>query len=228
MTTEPDKDPDMSSSMELDDFRQAWQALDTRLARDAALRLDELRERKLGGVARSLRPLAWGQAGTIAFGIALVLLGAGTWTGHRDDAALFASGLVVHVFGVLTIIAGASTLAMIGRIDYAAPVLKIQHQLLRLRRCYLAWGAIVGLPWWLLWVPALVCLSGRNLYAVPGLLEGSVVVGVLGLLATRAFQHWLGRPGREQLAQRMDDAAAGRSLARAQAGLDELGRFERD
>jgi serine/threonine-protein kinase len=228
MTTEPGKDPAMTNAMELDDLRQAWQALDRRMAEHNALRLDELRERKLSRVGRSLRPLAWGQVATMAFGIALVLLGVDTWTGHRDQTALFVSGLVVHAFGVLTIIAGGSTLAMINRIDYAAPVLAIQHQLLRLRRGYLAWGAIVGLPWWLLWLPVLVCLSKRNLLAAPGVLAGSLAIGVLGLLATWAFYRWTRGPGRERLARAMDDSAAGRSLVRAQASLDELRRFERD
>lgn len=228
MTTEPDKDPAMTTAIELDDFRQAWQALDRRIAEQNALRLDELRERKLTGVCRSLRPLAWGQVATMAFGIALVLLGVDTWTGHRDETALFVSGLIVHASGVLTIIAGGSILGMIGGIDYAAPVVAIQHRLLRLRRWYLAWGAIVGLPWWLLWLPVLVCLSKRDLVAVPGVLAGSLAIGLLGLLATWAFYLWTRRPGRERLARAMDDSAAGRSLARALAGLDELKRFERD
>lgn len=217
----------MEAIMELDDFKSAWQALDKKLAQQNALKLAELRDRKLGDARRSLRPLAWGQMATIAFGILMILLGVGAWTSHRDGGIVFFSGLIIHAYGVLVIIAGASTLARIGSIDYSAPVLTIQQQLSRLRRWYVGWGAAIGLPWWLLWLPFLVCLSGKDVTQVPWLVEISGTIGVVGLLATGWFHRWLQRPGREKLRRSMDDGAAGRSLVRAASVLDEIARYEK-
>ena len=56
-------------------------------------------------------------------------------------------------------------------------------------------------------------------------LEVTRGLGKTGLVGTLVFHHWLHRPGREALAKRMDDGAAGGSLRRAQAQLDELKRF---
>lgn len=218
----------MEATMELDDFKSAWQALDQKLAQHNALKLAELRDRKLGDARRSLRPLAWGQVATILFGIAMLLLGLGAWTSHRDDGigTVFVSGLIMHAYGVLTIIAGGSTLGKIRNIDYSAPVLSIQRQLSSLRRWYVRWGMIIGLPWWLLWLPFLVCLARADITQVSWMLEISGTIGIAGLLATWWFHRWLQRPGREKLARAMDDSAAGRSLVRATSILDDIARFE--
>lgn len=218
----------METTMELDDFKSAWQALDQRLAQQNALKLVELRDRKLGDARRSLRPLAWGQVATILFGIAMLLLGVGAWTSHVGGIGIvFVSGLIIHAYGVLTIIAGGSTLGKIRNIDYSAPVLSIQRQLSNLRQWYVRWGMIIGLPWWLLWLPLLVCLARADITQVPLMLEISGTIGIVGLLATWGFHRWLHRPGREKLARKVDDQAAGRSLTRTASILDDIARFEK-
>jgi hypothetical protein len=50
----------------------------------------------------------------------------------------------------------------------------------------------------------------------------NIGAGALGLLATLAFHRWLHQPGREQLASRFDDSAAGKSLTRARNLLADL------
>lgn len=228
---EPETDA-MHATLDMDELRQAWRALDRRLADDQALRLADLRDRRLGATRRTLRPLAWGQVATMLFGFALLVLGVSAWRHDNGNPAVFVSGILMHAFGVLTLIAGGSVLGMIARIDYSAPVLQIQQQLLKLRRAFITWGMVVGLPWWLAWIPAIIALAKPPLAPLdPGkanFLMVSIGIGIAGLLATWLFRRWLQRPGREALAQRLDDAAAGRSLARAQAELAELARFERD
>ena len=46
----------MDATMELDDFKSAWQTLDRRLAQQNAIKLAEFRDRKLGAARASLRP----------------------------------------------------------------------------------------------------------------------------------------------------------------------------
>ena len=61
--------------MELDELRTAWQALGRQLERHDALQLRMHRSDRLDAARRGLRPLVWGQALQIAFGLALLLLG---------------------------------------------------------------------------------------------------------------------------------------------------------
>jgi hypothetical protein len=118
----------------------------------------------------------------------------------------------------------------IARIDRGLPVLELQQRLATLRKTYIISGAVVGLPWWLLWmVPVIVAVSLKNAQSgvtgLPGWIWIALATCTLGVLATWAFDRWLRRPGREALARRLDDAAAGGSLRRAQAELDALKRY---
>jgi len=214
---------------ELDELKSAWSALDRRLIRQHAISFAQLRDQRLARTRRGLRPLVLGQIVLMAFGVVMLLLGVATWTNHRGGGGLLVAGVLLHLFGVITIIAGGSTLGLVARIDYAAPVLHIQRQLLRLRRWYIASGAVVGLPWWLLWIAFIMCLGQVDLWAsAPGFVLINGAIGVVGLLATWWLHRWLHRPGREAMAQRLDDGAAGRSIVRAQAELDDLARFEQE
>src|SRR5690606_24683864 len=65
--------------MELDELKSAWQALDRKLERENSLRLDDLRDRKLGKVHDSLRPLFRGQVAQILFGIPFIALATLLW-----------------------------------------------------------------------------------------------------------------------------------------------------
>ena len=65
----------MDTTMELDDFKSAWQALDARLARHDRLQLELLREHRLHQARRNLRPLHVGLLLQLLLGIGLVALG---------------------------------------------------------------------------------------------------------------------------------------------------------
>lgn len=220
----------METPLELDDLKLAWKTLDQRLQRQNALQLAELHERGTGRIRSSLRPLFWSQMLQLLFGIATVVAGVWLWKTFPAVTPILIAGIVVHVYGVTTIIASGVMLGGIARIDRGLPVLELQQRLAKLRKTYIISGAVVGLPWWLLWmVPVIVVVSLKNAQSgvtgLPGWIWITLAACTLGVLATWAFDRWLRRPGREALARRMDDAAAGGSLRKAQAELDALKRY---
>jgi hypothetical protein len=221
--------------MELDELKTAWQSLEQRLQRVETLRLAEGYDRRARAVHTSLRPLAIGQSVQIAFGIAMIIVGVALWSSFKTIVPVFVSGLVLHVYGVVTIIAAGVVLGGIARIDRSLPVVALQRRLAKLRRAYVVSGMIVGLPWWVLWtvapivVASLAAAGHGSVDPNVGLWLGtSVAFGVGGLVATWALHRWARRPGREAFAQRFDDAAAGSSLRRAQAELDALQLFVKE
>jgi hypothetical protein len=222
----------MENTMELDDFKSAWQALDQRLARDSAINLQLFRDHRLDKARSSLRPLFWGQVLQMGFGVAFIALAALLWSSKPEVASVIAAGVVVHAYGVACILMAGIVLAGMGKVEYSVPVLEIQKQLARVRRAYIVSGMVAGLPWWFLWVPVLmvgVGLGGVDLYArAPSLVWSGLGIGAAGLLATAWFHRWSRSGERPRLARAMEDAVTGRSLRKAQAHLEELVRFERE
>jgi hypothetical protein len=220
----------MDAAMELDDLKQAWAALDRRLARQESLRLHLFRSDRLDKARRGLRPLFWGQIVQILFGAGMVVLGATLWNSQRETFALLVTGLMVHAYGVVTIIASGLVLGYMARIDYAAPVLAIQQRFGALRRVYALTSAVVGLPWWLMWLFVTIAIpgiGGVNMYAAaPVFVWISMAVGVAGLLGTWAWHRW--RYARAGKRRSYDEDAACGSLRRAQKLLDEVARFEQE
>lgn len=219
--------------MELDDLKQAWQSLDRQMQKQNALQLQHYRESTLRGIGKTLRPLFWGQLVQMMFGFGFVLLGVWMWRiGHGVAMPLFITGIIAHVYGITTIIASGVMLGHIAKVDASLPVVEVQHRLLRMRKAYLISSMVVGLPWWVLWVVPLFAIAslqtmkaGGSATDIPLWLWLCLAGSMTGLVGTLVFHHWLHRPGREALAKRMDEGAAGGSLRRAQAQLDELKRF---
>ena len=203
----------MDAIMELDEFKSAWQALDRRLELDNRLRLHDLRERTLHKTRGNLRPLYWGQVA-------------------RVTKAFADAGVLVHAYGVLTIIGAGVVISVIGKVDHARPVLDIQKQLLRIRTLYIRSGMVAGLPWWFLWIAILQVLAGLGdvdlLAKAPSLVWSGYGIGIAGLLATWWFHRWARRPERGEFGRKMDDSLTGGSLRKALAQLEELKRFEQE
>lgn len=222
----------MDKTMELDDFKSAWQSLDRRLQLNNELKLHELRERKLDRARGSLRPLFWGQVAQILFGIPFILLATLLWMSRPEHASSIFAGVLVQAYGIVTVMAAGVMLGQIRNIDYSQPVLGIQKQLLRLRAQYIRSGMLAGLPWWFLWVPILQALAGLGdvdlLAQAPSLVWSGYGLGFAGLLGTFWFHRWARRPERAEFGRKMDDGLSGSSLRKALAQLDELQRFERD
>jgi hypothetical protein len=216
--------------MELDDFKTAWQTLDRRLDAQTALNLHIFKDGKLDKARRGLRPLFVGQLLQMLFGLAFILLAGMLWSGKPDALPVILAGITLHAYGVACIITAGITLGRIQHIDYSSAVVDIQKQLARARTAYIYSGMIAGLPWWFLWVPILMVLSGlsgANLYAqAPDLVWIGLGIGAAGLLGTWWFHRWSRQPSRPRMAKMVEDNVAGGSLTKAQNVLDEIARFE--
>ncbi|WP_158885735.1 serine/threonine protein kinase [Rhodanobacter sp. L36] len=216
--------------MELDDMKLAWQTLDHRLEQQHALNVQIFRDGRLDTMRRGLRPLVWGQALQMAIGIAGICMFAPIWVTHLHDPAVLIAGVVMHLYCLGLIIVGAMVQGHIAQIDYAAPVLTIQRQLLKLRRVYAVGGAVVvGLPWWFLTAPLLVVLTrGAIMQVAPSVIWIQLAVGAAGLLATWWVHRWTRQPQRAALARKLDHTSTGSSIRRAQAAAGDIARFEQE
>lgn len=216
--------------MELDEMKLAWQALDARLERQHALDLQRFRDSRLDKLRRGLRPLVWGQAIQMIVGVLGLLVLAPIWMPHWRDPSVLICGVVMHVYCIGLIVVGGMVQGQVAGIDYAAPVLAIQRRLLKLRRTYAVGGALaVGLPWWFLTAPLLVVLTrGEIMTRAPSVIWIMLTIGAVGILATWWFHRWAHSPERAAFARKLDDSAAGGSIRRAQASLDEVARFEQE
>ena len=217
----------METSLELQQLRSAWQTLDRRLEQSHRLQIEELRDRKMRAARRTLLPLVTGQAALMAFGLGMIVLGVSAWNGDRREALVIASGLVLHVYGVLTLAGAGVTLSKVLGVDLTAPVLEIQRRLVALERWYLYFGLAVGLPWFVLWIAVWICLPGTGVEN-PTWLVLNLALGGGGVALVLALRAWSRRPGREKLGRWLDESAGTRALARVRAQLGELDRFERD
>lgn len=213
-------------SVELDEMKLAWQALNHRFERQHALSLQLFRDGRLDRMRRGLQPLVWAQAVQMLLGLLLAGLAVAFWTSHGRVTHLFFCGLLVHLYGVLLIASAARNLYLIQRIDYATPVLLIQRQLADLRawrvRVEAPMNAILGC---FVWIPVTwmnLAWFGIDLWSRP-FIYWSISSSLVGL-AFVFLVVWLMR--RAGMARKMEDRAAGRGLQKAEAVLDEISRFE--
>src|SRR5688572_5439974 len=136
--------------MELDDLKQAWQALDERIVVVHTLQTDTLKELKLDQAASVLRPVRWLLWLQIALGLAFaVLLGRFVYA-HWLDPRFVVPALALDVAAVLTMAGAAVQLRKLDEIDYAGPVVAMQGSLMAL-----AVARARQTRWHLLLVPAL-------------------------------------------------------------------------
>lgn len=211
--------------MEPEDLKAAWQSLEARMARSDQLQLALLRETRLVRMRRHLRPLAIGQGLQLLLGAGLIALGVACWTRNPDTPGLLITGLVVHAFGLLTLLAAVVTLVHMSRIDPAAPVLEIQRRLASLLRVYGINAALCGVPWWVMWILVVVAFAGLGEVpatgGTPAWITWNLAIGVVGTLATWAYA-WHRRPR----GQRGADSATGTTRDRAD-GADGIRRSQR-
>lgn len=135
-------------------------------------------------VKSSLQPLLRGQWLQVVFGIVLVALGAQCWARNTGLPYKLFNGIVLHVYGVLLIAGGIAVITRIKQIDYAKPVVDVRNKLNKLSTIYLWVGPIIGFPWWLMWISACVAIGFDAVVMYPKSLYPSVVIGVVGLIAS--------------------------------------------
>jgi hypothetical protein len=218
--------------MELDDLKGAWQALERKLDRQHALELHAFRTGRLANARSGLRPLVAWQVVQAAAGAALMLAFGPYWVGHWGDWHLVAYGMSLHLYGLMLTLFAGRDLAHIARVDYAAPVLEIQKRLAELRAQRIRMVPAFAYAGCVVWIPLLLAILeslGADIWVHrPDVVGWLVVSGVVSAGVTWALFAWTRLARNAKLRQSMDDDAAGRSLTRAQAMLDEIARFERE
>jgi hypothetical protein len=220
--------------MELDELKSAWHEIERRLDASDALAGQLLRERKLDKTRSTLRRIAWGQTLQIAIWIGIISIVGPFWIQYRATLHFLVAGLVMHLYGVVTIVLSVRQLLLIANVNYGKPVVELQAQIACLRRARVQDQLWLGLPWWILWVVATIIGAQRwwgvDIYApAPLWVWVTVAIGVVGIVLTL----WLPRvfantPRGSRFLQDTLDNLAGRSLVRAARQLDEIAQFSRE
>lgn len=220
---------ELRNSMELDDFKAAWQSLDRRLAEQNALALHVFKDNKLAQAKSLLRPLVWGQVAQLLAGIAMVMLFAPFWVKYMRAPHLLIAGLSLQAYALMFIVFAARELHLIGSIDYAAPVLTIQKQLATLRNWRIRMAPLFGITGCFIWIPLMLVIFkslGADVWVKsPEVVYWFLASGFASLGIMLAIWKWSRHPS---LVKVTEDYTAGRSLQRAQSVLDEVARFEHE
>jgi len=203
--------------MDLDEMKQLWSTLDTRVAHLEHVRAHDRTRSALRGViaAEAVKLVAW--ALFVAFAVPVL-----------GDVPIAAGSIVFYALagGVL----GALQLRAALAIDLAAPIVVLQRELLALERLR-AWCSLaLGLPWWLLWIAFPITLAahaGIDLAAHLRLvIAANLLVGLVGLIAHVVIARLLVRRApRSPRIQRMLARLAATRLRHVAAELGELARF---
>ena len=189
---------------------------------ETAARLLLSRRELMDRVRDALRPLRSGMIIQILIGVTLILVGAQCWGRNTGVPHRLICGLIVHVYGVITIGTAAFVLTRIGRIDYSLPVKKVREMLQRVRESYLFEGPVIGFAWWLMWIPVAVAI-GFDVVLNPYCLWVSLAIGILGVVISL----WLHRRiinSKESSDAKWRKQLIGESLSRAFMTLDEIER----
>jgi serine/threonine-protein kinase len=217
--------------MVLDDLKPAIADLDRKASQATSLSVAAYREQKLDRTRASLRPVIWEHAGQIALGVLVALAVGPFWWNHRAEPGLLISGLVLHVYAILMIVLGARVIVLVRTLQLDAPVVQIQKALASLRRSYVMTGFIVGMPWWLLWIPLISVVFGVDPAAdwPAGWVMANLAIGGVGIVGTLWFFRHLWTASVDSERRRgVEESVAGRGFKSARAFLDEIARFERD
>ncbi|HEX7236156.1 MAG TPA: hypothetical protein VF405_04280 [Gammaproteobacteria bacterium] len=217
--------------MVLDDLKSAIAGLDRKASQAHSLSVAAYKEQKLDRTRASLRPVVWEHAGQIALGVLIALAVGPFWWDHRAEPGLLLSGLALHIYAVLMVALGTRVIVLIRTLQLDAPVVQIQKALATLRRSYVMTGFVVGMPWWLLWIPLISVVFGLDPIAdVPQTwLLINLFIGVAGILGTLwFFRHLWTAPVDSERRRGAEESVAGGSFKNAQRVLDEIARFERE
>ena len=197
--------------MDIDDLKRAW----------SRVRVEYV-------VREAARPWSL-YLGLVAW--ALFVLAAGSfWFDHREVTHLLVAGLVLHAYGIVVIVVRVTQAREVSAIDYTAPIVTVQRRLAEIHRGRIKVSLVLGLAWWLLWVPSmmvLAALAGIDLYAgSPAWMWSSLGIGVVGIIGSVVFARWVaGRAVQSPAWRRVIDDLAGRSLLRAARDLEDVTRF---
>jgi len=215
-------------SMELDELKAAWVALNAKTAAISyeveVAKLESAKAKTTGFVRLCIFEILAGLVASIFTGNCLV-------SGPRTVGFLLPFSLL-HIGAILTIIAPTWQLATLKRIDYSQPVVEIQHQLAQIMtaRMRFTQGILLSGPLlWALFLAAALGFVGAK--AGHPILTGYLVANLVFGLAAIPMLYWIARfigkrfKGAAWLSRLTDDLG-GKSLARALRDLDEVTRFK--
>ncbi len=219
--------------MELDDLKPALAKLERELQLQRKMTTALVAERAVSRVRDSLAPLFNWQVFQIVAGLVLVVLAGPFWVERMDQTLSLVSGISLHIYGIAMIVNGIRVVMRLREIDYAAPVITLQKRIASLERSYVLSGWILGLPWWLLWIPVGVVIAsflGIDISRVPAeqWLPINIVVGIVGMLLTVAAFHWVQRSGSPDVRSRVQRMVSGASISNAKRLVGDIERFESD
>jgi hypothetical protein len=141
-------------------------------------------------------------------------------------------GVSLHLYGLMMVLFAGRDLVRIAQVDYAAPVLEIQKHMVALRAQRIRAGSAFAIAGCFAWVPLVLVVFdglGADLWIHKPEMIARIVASDLGaVLFTWALVAWSRLARNAKLRKDLDDHAAGRSLTRAQAALEEIARFEQD
>ncbi|MGB7346327.1 MAG: serine/threonine-protein kinase [Pirellulaceae bacterium] len=171
-------------------------------------------------VQNSLRPLVRWQMLQILIGVAMIIIGARCWAPNLHVTHRAVSGIIVHIYGVATIIASIVIWSRIKGIDYSKPIDEVRMQLDRVQSAYLFVGPFIGFAWWLIWIPLAVSL-GFEMVLHPNSLYASLAVGVVGLFVSLLLYRKALKTGNEP-GNNWRMRLSGESIAATYKELDEI------
>lgn len=218
----------MDSTLELQELRLAWKELDRRLRQQQDLNLQVATEDRVRRARARLWPLVAGQSVQALAGVAMTVFFARFWIAHLQEPLALACGLLMHAWSVALVVSAAMELLLALRINYAQPVLTIQKYLGLLRYWRTRVAPLLGLAFWVLWVPLVEVLWKWATGADIGLrfMAWNLAAGAVGFAATLWwFRHLRRRSSR--FADAIDADNAGCGVRGAEALLAEIRAFER-
>ncbi|MDV6030039.1 MAG: serine/threonine protein kinase [Phycisphaera sp. RhM] len=187
---------------------------------ELAARLLLTRRDLMDRIGTSLRPLFRGQLLQIIIGVLIIILGAQCWARNMDVTHRVICGIILHVYGILVIAAAAAVCTKINRIDYSEPVDQIRNKLEAARNTYLKVGAVIGFPWWLMWIPVTVAI-GFDAVLHPNSLIPSLIIGVIGIVVSY-WLYWRVQRSDKPSAEAWRKRLAGNSITNAFLVLTEI------
>lgn len=232
--------------MELDELKQAWQALERRIERTQAIELASFKRARLLDVRRALRPLVAAQLAQALLGALMIVWFALFWVEHRSAPFLLALGAIGQAWAAVITALAVRELIDVARIDYVAPVVALQKRIAELRARRLRTAPFLIVSSCAMWLPVtlvvFIQIGGATRWgdelprmvgwvawaqqpqAIVWLVANVVLVPLIAWFGLR----WLREAKRPQLSRRVDGELAGRSMLRAESMLEEIAAFERD
>lgn len=225
--------------MELDEMKLAWQELDRRIERNEALQAGLRRELSIDRARSALRRWLWLPVTELAISVLAAWLSGGFLAANGSRLLVAPAGalpaLVLLILAVTGSAISVRQIVSVATIDYAAPVLAIQRQLVKVRCLRIRLTQVNLLLWLPLWPVFMAFLVqygyGYGIYTQFRMhwLAANMIFGLaLALLLVWIARRYGEALARWRLLRKLSDEIAGRQLVVASMRMEELTRFDRE